>query len=105
MPTLTLKQIKREVKRLDSALKETDPSFDTAVILLAALQVGANDKKVSDFTGIPLGEVTKRGKRLRKNGIWKRGVTYADWANKESGGVAFWMDVCVADGLMSRSAK
>lgn len=99
---LTLKQIKRGIHKMDKALREDDDSFKVATILLAGLQVSPKDKEVSEFTGLPLNFVRAVGKRLRANGVWNGGKTYADWFDDKNGGIAFWMDVCVGQGLIER---
>lgn len=75
---------------------------DTGVMLLAALEVGPDEQKVAEFTGIPLDYIRPRAERLRANGVWKNGKTHCEWFAKD-GGVAFVMDVCVAEGLMGRT--
>lgn len=99
----TLKQVKAEVKKLDPQLSENDTSFTTAVILISGLVIGANADKVARFTGYRRSEVRDRATRLRENGVWQRGKTCCEWFEKETGGIAFWMDVMVADGLMAKS--
>ncbi len=99
--TLTLRRIKKEIHHLDSTLSEDDTAFKTAMILFAALEVGANEKRVMEFTGLDRSFVAPRAKRLRENRVWVRGKTHCEWFG-ENGSIAFWADVFVAEGLMKR---
>jgi len=100
---LDLDYIHREVKRLDPKLGEHTDTFATAVCLLAAaLVVGPNVRRVARFTGYHVPFVKSRFERLRKQGVIRRGKFNVEWDHKTEGGVAFWMDVCVAEGIMDR---
>ncbi len=99
--TMTLKQIIREVSRLDPKLSPDDSAFHSAVLLLAALQQGQEPLKLAQFTGYSLPWIDERVARLQAAGIWKSGKTYADWFTE--GSLDFWMDVAVAEGIMERA--
>lgn len=100
---MNLQDIKAEVQHLDPTLKRKDRSFRTAVILLASV---TNDLKTSeelrDFTKYQLRECYTCLKNLRSNGLGWRGDTFvhSGWDDKETGGVAFWIDVAVANGQL-----
>lgn len=98
----SISEIVREVKRLDPSLDRNSPSFKAAVCLLAALQVGAITGNVATFTGYSTKVVRKFSGRLRESGIWVRGKTRSEWFDKKTGIAAFWADVAVALGLLSR---
>ena len=103
MSTPTIDVIRDEVRALAPALSERDQAFTTALILLSALVVGPNDQAVADFTGLSLSTVQKRTRNLRAGGLWGHdGKIHADWFDEETGGISFWLDVAVADGLMVR---
>ena len=103
---MTIRQIRNEIKRLDPQLKQDDTSFVTAVIMLSAIEVGADAERIAKFSGVGLGQVMEREHRLRKNKVWVGEKTHhSGWDDKESGGIAFWMDVCIADGLLVRSGS
>ena len=55
---MTLKQIHKEIKRLDPGLDYTDDIFETATILLAGIVVGADAKKIAKFTELPIAVAT-----------------------------------------------
>lgn len=102
MEGLTKESIISEVKKLDENLKESKKSFKVATILIAALKVGANSKKIAKLLEIPIEEITEYEKNLRKNNVWVKEQTQCDWFGKD-GGVFFWMDVNVALGFMEKS--
>jgi hypothetical protein len=101
MKKVTLKIIKQEVHKMDPKLDEGDNAFKTAVVLLASTVVGPYADKVSKFTGYPREFVRERGRRLRKNEVWKDGKICADWLEKD-GVVAFWLDTAVAEGFLNK---
>lgn len=104
---LTRAYLIKEIRRLDSSYKTVEPKddegFKTALILLASIVVGPNIKRLATYTGLSRWDVSKRSRNLRHNRVWVRGRVHGDWFDKKHGGVAFWADVCVADGLMNRA--
>jgi hypothetical protein len=71
------------------------------VLLLAAVDgVGQDVDDLAAFTGYDRDWIVEVAERLERSGIWRDGVTYGDWADDETGGIAFWMDVSVAQGLL-----
>lgn len=100
---LTVNDLKKEIRRMDPNLKPTDESFDTAVILLASTIVGPNVLSVSRYTGIATPEVAKRAKNFRESKVWSgKKVRAGEWFDKD-GGIAFWLDVSVGDGMLRRT--
>lgn len=98
-----LADFEKEVVRLDPKLDRDDPCFKTGVMLLASLLVGANADRVAKFCRYSRDFVRPRARRARKNGIWRYDAVDSDeWFEKNLGGVAFWMDVMVAEGEMKR---
>jgi hypothetical protein len=93
----------KEVKRLDPQVNKEDDAFKTGVLLLASLQEGANIQRLAKFTGYDKGFIRERAARARKNGIFVGGEVRCDWFDEKAGGVAFWVDVLVAQGLLARS--
>lgn len=78
---------------------------DHALILLAALVVGANADTVAKATGLNRDKVVRPiAKRLRDGGIWKNGVTQCQWFDDDLrvGNTAFILDVLCAAGLICR---
>jgi len=98
--SLTLQQITEEVRRMDPHC--TGDAYKAAVCLFSSLVVGPDSKKLIEFTGYPSKLVRGFSSNLRASGVWSNGLVHADWFNKDSGGVAFWCDVAVAQGLMRR---
>lgn len=91
------------VKELDPKLSEKDGAFAAAMVLIAASQVGTKADRIAKRTGLKRELVRAYNRRLREQGIFtKDGKIACDWFDKESGGIAFWMDVAVAEGLMQK---
>jgi hypothetical protein len=90
------------VKKLDPKLEEDSGAFMAAMVLIASTQVGPNVEKIAKRTGLKRAVVREYGKRIRGNGIWQGGKIACDWFDKD-GGIAFWCDVAVAEGLMNRA--
>ena len=99
---MKIDKIRAEVKKMDPNLDARTFAFKAAVCLLSALQVGPDVDKVAEFTGFPRKTVNEFAERLIEGGVWKDGKTCCEWFEKDNGGIAFWMDVCVAQGLMQR---
>jgi len=97
------KFIETEVKRLDSKIKKSDETFKIATILLSALRVGADSQAIAKFLKIDKKEIEKYEKNLRKNKVWVGKKTICEWFEKDKGGVAFWCDVLVAQGLLKKT--
>lgn len=98
-----LARIREGIKSSDPNVNEDDESYKAAAVLLAAINVGQNQSKIVKLLGYPRALVAKFAYNLKKSGVWKNGKTYAEWNDPENGGIAFWMDVCVAQGLMERA--
>ena len=91
------------VKKLDPKLSTTDDAFKWACVLVAAADVGTDPRKLAKRLDWPLSEAQDAAAQCRKVGLFNRGkVIHGGWFDKESGGVAFWMDVMVARGLLER---
>ncbi len=103
MKTVTLRQIKNQIRRVDPTMDPTDDGYDVAIIMLAALVVGSNIRRVARFTGLTYRKVTTIGRRLRENGIWRGGRTVCEWGDKENGGWSFLLEVNVGLGYMERA--
>jgi hypothetical protein len=102
---MTLDEIKTELRRMDpEGFDEKEESTQAQIVMIAALEVGQNIRKLHEFTGVPSPSISKFAHNLRKNGIWKNGKTRADWLDEKDGGTAFILDTLVATGMMRRAA-
>ena len=99
---MTRDDVEREVLRLDPNLDLSSSTFRSACILLGSLVVGPNADRVAKFLECPRDPVREVGRRLRENEVWDGGLVYGDWLDPEVGAIGFWLDVCVADGLVTR---
>jgi hypothetical protein len=97
---MTAKEIYDLVYKMDPKCEEA--SAETAAMLLASALVGPHAGRIGKLLGIPEDKIAKRARRLRRNGVWNKDRVEADWTDAKSGAVAFWLDVCVADGLVRR---
>jgi hypothetical protein len=102
---MTVEQFEAEVARMDKNLKRSDPAFKSAVLLLASTQVGARVKALQDFTAYPRAFIEARAHNLLKSNVWTKDgcVRHSGWFDKRDGGVAFWLDVAVAEGFIART--
>ncbi len=91
---------------MDPNLSMTDASAYAAAMLLYAVEHGANVNEAIKGTGVPMKEGREIGRRFRSNGIWRGSATHhSGWSDPHTGGIAFWMDVCVGTGMMMRARK
>lgn len=89
---------------MDPNLSESDPGFKYGLVMLTACQVGPNADKIARRACLPRSEARKLAADCRRNGVFsgKYIVGAAEWF-KPGGGMAFWCDVCVAQGLLKRT--
>lgn len=101
---MNIEEICDIVRESDPEVEVDSDDFMAAVVLLtAALRTGAHPFRIQRFTGFSRELIDGFGENLRRCGVWKGFKTYADWTDEESGGIAFWCDVNVALGLLSRN--
>lgn len=105
---MTKAKIKKEI---EDSIKQSDPNLDAgsmqfkaAAVLLASSMVGPDSVKIARILMYPVETVLAFGEALTRNGIWRDGKVHADWSG-ENGGLAFWVDVCVALGWLSRGGR
>ena len=94
---------KKVLKELDPNLSSDSEAFKAGLILLAALDVGTSVGAIRGATELPLTTVRLACRNLRSSGVFKGGKIYCEWDDEKSGGIAFWMDVAVANGLIQRA--
>lgn len=103
---MNLSEIYKTVHELDEALGEEESAFKTAALLITLLQMPPDAQALSRFLKLPLNFVEERLDRLKTQGVLDAdGKICTDWFDEESGGVAFWMDVAVAEGILERTSK
>ncbi|HXH23776.1 MAG TPA: hypothetical protein VNI78_00920, partial [Vicinamibacterales bacterium] len=89
-------------RHYNSDLDPASPTFGAAVLLLAGLEYGHNIDVLARKTGYDRAFVARVARRLIDNGVWKAGVTIADWSSTDEASGTFWNDVAVAEGKMCR---
>jgi len=98
---MTKRKIYKTIKELDASLTFRDESFKVAAILIKGLET-QNVLKLTSFFGYPYSFIKSIADRLKTNKIWQHGKTLCDWDNEETGGIAFWVDVNVGLGYLSK---
>lgn len=97
-------EIKAQVAKFNGTPFDDDDINDqAAATLLSILEVGDKIRTLAGFTGFPQRTISDFVHRLRNNGVLKGGKVYANWADPETGGIAFGCDVLVASGRMRRA--
>ena len=103
MPTVP--EIRRRVASLPGARLGTDAVSAAAVVLLASAWTDKNIDRLCGLTRLPRETVARCARRLVDNGVWQNGAVVCSWA-PEAGDLgdaeAFWADVAVAEGKLSR---
>lgn len=98
-----LRSVRKELKRMDPNLSPDDESYRYALVMLTACQVGPNADKIARRARMPRSEARTLTAACRRTGIFKgTRVAGGHWF-KKGGGMDFWLDVCVAQGLMVRT--
>jgi hypothetical protein len=97
-----IREFEARIRHYNSDLQPADPAFRAAVILLAGLEYGHNIDQLARRTGYDRALVARIARRLIDNGVWKSGVTVADWSSSDEASGTFWNDVAVAEGKMCR---
>lgn len=99
-----MKSIRKVVKKMDRHLAESDPTFNIAMVLVAAIEVGPNSDKVAKRAHLPRSLTRGIFGKCRDSGIFVKGkIRHSGWFDKESGGVAFWLDVACVQGYLKRA--
>ncbi len=92
------------VKTLDPSLRKSDSAFRVAVILVVMLGAGTDFSIIQNLVPYSRKFCNDVFVRLLDNGIVTNdGVLHGNWFDRETGGIAFWMDVNVGLGFMKRS--
>jgi hypothetical protein len=103
--TADLEKLKAAIHASDPNITEDAEAFQAALVLLAAADMDSTSvAPLTAATGVPYALVRKFVRNLKLNGVFRGGkIHHSGWDDEQHGGIAFWMDVCVAEGLMIRS--
>lgn len=99
---MSIRDFEARIRRYNSDLQPDCIAFRSAVILLAGLEYGHNIDRIARRTSYDRAFVARVARRLTDNGVWKAGVTVADWSSSDEASGTFWNDVAVAEGKMCR---
>lgn len=91
------------IRELDPDLKETEPEFKAAVILLLIPEVGTDAKSLSHCTGYPKWMIKNFLEKWEQGGLLRDGIVHhGGWFDEDAGAVAFWLDVMIGTGTVER---
>lgn len=93
-----LAEIHSAIHELDPKLNQHSAEFRAIVVLLAGSFYGNRSAQIARFTNYPIWFIRHCARNLRKNGIWRHDVTYANWNDEQHGGVSLILDSLVALG-------
>lgn len=92
------------LQKLDPKLSPTDDGYAAAVVLLAAAKKGTLARDIAREAKYPYQLVCRFVRNYRAGGVFHQGKVRAeDWHDEETGGVGFWLDVCVGQGLVKKT--
>jgi hypothetical protein len=102
-----LKFVKAALEELDPAMQgcEDEPGYRTAIVLLAALELGPNVEALSRFTGYSPKFIREIAWRSVEAGLWTDDdVCCEHWFTQDGQVrlVVFWADTAVAEGVLIR---
>ena len=99
----SLADVRQRVEILDPAAEPSSSRFRTALVLLAAVELGQNVDRLSRFARLERPFVAKCARRLVDNGVWQGGETVGAWTwDLQASRREFWNDVGVAEGKLCR---
>lgn len=101
--TKTVATVKRALLKMDP---NENPPHETSVVLMSAAIVGAKERALVKFTGLPRDRIRAILRRGREQRLFTRdGRLRIEWADGGDGsGIAFNCDVLVLDGLLARTS-
>jgi hypothetical protein len=99
-----IKQVRQIV---DERVEPSDPAYETAVTMVAALFVGPNVDAIVGLTGSTKDLVENIASRMRGSVLWTdEGVDYYDWFSDDLRGFAgFGINLGIAIGIFIRTSK
>ena len=102
----TMECIRGEIMKLDPKLSRQDEAFSAACFLMACCLVGTKKRALQAFTRFNPLLIDKWYINATHNGLINGGkVHHSGWFDKDSGGVAFWLDVSILLGFIVRANK
>ena len=93
---------------VDTIAEDCDPSYETAVIMVAAVFVGPNVEAIVGVTESSRELVESIASRMRASGIWtNEGVDYDDWFSDDDrrGISAIGLHLGIAQGIFIRTGQ
>lgn len=100
-PVLDLTYIKKQVRKITG--EKEGAAFDLGVAMLSTCVVGPNIVRVAKFAQLPRETIRQPFNRLRENYVFIGDKLNVQWFSKNDGGIAFIMDLMVAQGLIEKT--
>lgn len=94
--------VKSEVAKVMG--ESSGKNFEDGVILMSAAVVGPNIVRVAKFARVSREKVRPLFLKLREQKVFRGGEMYVNWFDQDAGGIAFILDVCVAQGMLTCKA-
>lgn len=102
--SVTIEQIREDIRQMDDGLEEDSDGFKVAVIVLSSAIIGPNIKRLARFTGYGRDFCSEISRHCREGGLWRGGRVYhSGWDDEKTGGIAFWLDCALAQGYIERT--
>jgi len=99
----SLQGMRRDVWNMYGTFAENSYKCQAAMVLLASELVGPYVDRIATLLEYPLDLVRVIGARLHEAKIWENDeVHYESWSDPQKGGVAFLLDLMVAEGELIR---
>ena len=91
------------LRELDPALEPTNRSWGPGCFLIAALDLGPDPDAIAAALDADPAYIADLGRRATEAGIFADGQVKSEAWMEEGGGVAFWCDVSVLNGDLTKS--
>jgi hypothetical protein len=97
-----LRSMKEDVWKMDATLAEDSYPFQAAMVLLISELVGPYADRIATFLGYIPSLVEVIAARLCQARIWENDEVRSEpWFDPQKGGIAFLLDVMVAEGVLT----
>lgn len=97
--------ILKSLRKSEPNMGEDEEPFKVGFILLLVANTGMNLKDIKRISGYEDSFLNKTLIDMKRVGLWKNGqLVHSGWMDKESGGIAFWLDVATVSGLLERKS-
>ncbi len=107
-PFSTMEHVRLTLSRLDE-WDENESIYTSGVILVASLNLGPDEQKIAEFTGISLEEVHERGERARESGVWtdegRVAMDLGDGTDPRAADIGMLVAIMCLEGMIVRAKE